>query len=96
VRGHRAAHVVAFARRHSSSALVAVCGRLIAAPLIGGDALTPSAAWWGDTRIVIPADLVDSEMRDALHGGAPRPFGEETRVADLLGGPVPTGLWTLG
>jgi (1->4)-alpha-D-glucan 1-alpha-D-glucosylmutase len=96
VRGHRAAHVVAFARRHSSSALVAVSGRLIAGPLIGGAALTPDAAWWGDTRIVAPDDLVDSEMRDALHGGAPRGFGKETPVAELLGAALPVGLWTMG
>ncbi|GGK31270.1 malto-oligosyltrehalose synthase [Salinarimonas ramus] len=94
VRGPRAAHVVAFARRHSSSAAIVVTGRLLAAPLVGGDALVPRAEWWGETRIVLPNDLVDAEMSDALEGGR-RGFGTEVPVAELLP-TVPVGLWTMG
>jgi (1->4)-alpha-D-glucan 1-alpha-D-glucosylmutase len=95
VRGHRAAHVVAFARRRSSSALIAVAARHLAEPLIGGDALAPPAEWWGDTAIVTPNDLLDSEMRDVLDAGGTRSFGRETRVADLVG-PLPVGLFVIG
>lgn len=92
VRGPRAAHVVAFARRRSSSACIAVAGRLMGEPLIGGQALAPSADWWGDTVVVAPDDLVDAELADALDGARPQLASGRMRVADLLG-VLPTGLW---
>ncbi|MGP9820497.1 malto-oligosyltrehalose synthase [Salinarimonas sp. NSM] len=94
VRGRRASHVVAFARRHSSSLAIAVAGRLMGGALIGGDAIAPPAEWWGDTRLVVPDDLVDTRLEEALgERASARTFGVETPVAELLV-PLPVSLWT--
>ena len=67
-----------------------------AAANAAGDAVPPRLVE-ATPRIVIPRPTsIDSEMRDALPRRCAAPFGEETRVADLLGGPVPTGLWDAG
>src|SRR6185503_17379432 len=50
VSGQRAAHVVAFARRHEDLALIAVAGRLWGS-LGPVGRLTPAAAAWSDTAV---------------------------------------------
>lgn len=67
-RGQRADSVVAFARRDSSSALVAAACRL-AGKRIGVDRPLPDPEWWGDTTIAIPADLAGTDLADALGTG---------------------------
>ena len=49
--GARASHVFAFSRRAGAHALIVVAARHVADALKDCEALAPSAAWWGDTRI---------------------------------------------
>lgn len=95
VRGPRAAHVVAFARRHSSSALVGLAGRHLADALLRSDAIAPPAEWWGDTRIVLPADLADADLADALGEGGSARAERELSVGPLLS-TLPAGLLVQG
>lgn len=82
VRGSRADHVIAFARREGHEALIAVAPRLHAA-LVGDELCWPLGEVWGDTEIVLPAEFANSPMTDALTGR--RQDGAPTlRVAELL------------
>jgi (1->4)-alpha-D-glucan 1-alpha-D-glucosylmutase len=63
VQGTRAAHVIAFARSHEGSAVVAVTGRHFAR-LAG--AADPLGAVWEDTKVVLPPALAGRRWRDAL------------------------------
>jgi (1->4)-alpha-D-glucan 1-alpha-D-glucosylmutase len=52
--GARADHMLAFARRSGDACIVAAVALRCAPALIGRDALTPTAEWWGDTAIQWP------------------------------------------
>ncbi|MEW6165641.1 MAG: malto-oligosyltrehalose synthase [Pseudomonadota bacterium] len=74
VRGARASHVCAFARRHGDQALVAVVPRLTFKLLRERGGLPLGDAVWGNTQIELPAALARRGWRDALtaarHGAA--------------------------
>ena len=83
VRGTRAAHVVAFARRDRDAWLVAVAARLVASMgLAVGEA--PLGETWGDTELVWPDDAAPQRLDDAISGLRHAPANGALRVADLL------------
>ena len=82
VRGERAAHVVAFARRSGAEWVVAVATRLVATMgLAVGEA--PIGAVWADTRIVWPVDAAP-DLTDAISGARHVPADGALLLADLL------------
>jgi (1->4)-alpha-D-glucan 1-alpha-D-glucosylmutase len=82
VRGERAAHGVAFARRRGGEWIVAVATRLVASMgLAVGEA--PIGAVWGDTHIVWPADAAPS-LTDAISGAHHVAADGALPLADLL------------
>jgi (1->4)-alpha-D-glucan 1-alpha-D-glucosylmutase len=88
VRGAQALNVIAFARRHGNAWAVVVASRL-AAGLLGEDGDLPMVdpARWGDTAIVMPADLAARALFDWLSPAAPK--GDEDGLLylrDALGG----------
>ncbi|HUU34320.1 MAG TPA: malto-oligosyltrehalose synthase, partial [Vicinamibacterales bacterium] len=82
VDGSRAAHVVAFARRHGGHALVIVVPRLTTQlPRQGqGRALPLGTGSWEDTTLRLPASLAQCRFRDVITG---RPFLPTTDGAGL-------------
>ena len=88
LRGTRAAHAVAFARRYEEQILVAIVPRCIT-PLLAPDAFLPlGEASWGDTYVVLPPDLPSPEFNDPFTGLRHTPTREGDRasfiVADVL------------
>jgi (1->4)-alpha-D-glucan 1-alpha-D-glucosylmutase len=82
IRGERARHVVAFARRHGPEWIVAVGTRLVASMgLAVGEA--PIGPVWGDTEIVWPAEAPPL-LVDAISGLHHAPADGALRVADVL------------
>ncbi|HEX2780770.1 MAG TPA: hypothetical protein VHM30_14810, partial [Gemmatimonadaceae bacterium] len=66
VRGERARHVVAFARRLDGRASISIAPRLTAE--LGGAERAPiGAGVWGDTRVILPARMSE-EWRCAISG----------------------------
>jgi (1->4)-alpha-D-glucan 1-alpha-D-glucosylmutase len=87
VEGQRAAHAIAFVRRHGDTAMLVLAARCCAQGMMQGDALVPDAAWWGDTRL----SLEGLRLSDAV-------LGPELGSADALeiGAAlpvVPVGVW---
>jgi (1->4)-alpha-D-glucan 1-alpha-D-glucosylmutase len=85
VRGARAAHVFAFARRHDGDAGITIVPRLTTA-LVGEPSDAPiGEITWSDTEVVLPADLRGIRWSDAFTGrtGTAGPDGG-LRVADVL------------
>jgi len=76
VEGAKAKHVLAFTRRLHDHFLVVVVPYL-AAPLLG-DAQSPQvpAIEWGDTRIVLPAEIESATLRDLAGEQFDAPAGE--------------------
>lgn len=100
VAGARAGHVIAFARRYSSSLLIAVAPRCASGAVDAGATPLPDPQWWGDTRILIPPDMQGTPMRDALRDdqraggpgdGPESPLAPELALAELLA-KLPFGL----
>ncbi|WP_338661361.1 malto-oligosyltrehalose synthase [Pararoseomonas sp. SCSIO 73927] len=81
--GERAAHVLAFARRHGDAASLTVVTRL-PARLLGEDGLplVPAEAW-GDTALRLPPALAGLPWRDAL-GEEAVPAREALPLRELL------------
>jgi (1->4)-alpha-D-glucan 1-alpha-D-glucosylmutase len=77
VRGERARHVIAFARRHDNRALVVIVVRLFARL---GD------AGWGDTCVMLPAGLEAVPMEDEVTGLRHPPGGTQLALASVLQG----------
>jgi (1->4)-alpha-D-glucan 1-alpha-D-glucosylmutase len=77
VRGERARHVIAFARRHDNRALVVIVVRLFARL---GD------AGWGDTCVLLPAGLEAVPMEDEVTGLRHPPGGTQLALASVLQG----------
>jgi (1->4)-alpha-D-glucan 1-alpha-D-glucosylmutase len=75
VRGERAGHVIAFARRHDDRALVVIVVRLFARL---GD------AGWGDTCVQLPAGLGTVAMDDEVTGLRHPPGGPQLALASVL------------
>jgi (1->4)-alpha-D-glucan 1-alpha-D-glucosylmutase len=85
VRGARAAHVFAFARRHGGEAGITIVPRLTTA-LVGEPSDTPCGEiTWGDTEVMLPAELRGMRWADAFTGrtGTAGPDGG-LRLADVL------------
>jgi (1->4)-alpha-D-glucan 1-alpha-D-glucosylmutase len=75
VRGERADHVIAYARRHVRQALVVIVVRLFARL---GD------AGWGDTWVRLPAGLEALAMEDQVTGLRHPPGGPQLALATVL------------
>ncbi|MGY6571134.1 MAG: malto-oligosyltrehalose synthase, partial [Salinarimonas sp.] len=91
VAGARAGNVIAFARRYSSSLLIAVAPRCAGEAIVSGGPPHPDPQWWGDTSIVIPADMIGTPMRDGLNNGPETALASAIPVADILAA-FPLGL----
>ncbi len=104
VRGAKAEHVVAFLRQHGGLTVLAVVPRLIVS-LVGGAEHAPMGkAIWGETQIVLPADLPAGAWENVFTGaqvapgraqnGRPQQGAPAVPVADLLDS-FPVGLFVL-
>ncbi len=93
VTGARAGNVIAFARRYSSSLLIAVAPRCAGEAIAAGGPPHPDPQWWGDTSVVIPADMVGTPMRDGLNNGPETALASAITVAEILAA-FPLGLKT--
>lgn len=82
VEGAAARHVVAFARVEEGKAAITVAPRLCLSLLDGSDGLQPSSTTWGDTAVVLPAELSGRHWRDALGTGEIQP-ADRLKLADL-------------
>ena len=87
--GPRADNLVAFLRRHDDAAMLVVVARCCAEGLADGEGLVPGAAWWGETRIVMPEGLRPSA---AVIG--PEATGDTIWLREALP-VVPVGVWAL-
>lgn len=84
VRGARASSVVAFARRRSSSLMIAAACRLSGEGLRETTQPLPPRFWWRDTALVIPDDLIDTELNDAFGLVEPTALGGRIAAASLF------------
>jgi (1->4)-alpha-D-glucan 1-alpha-D-glucosylmutase len=82
VRGSRAGHVVAFARRSGGEWALAVVPRLVLG-LAGPSAMPTGVAVWADTAVALP-DGSPRRGRDALSDSVVAAPGGLLRLADLL------------
>ncbi|MGF6775088.1 malto-oligosyltrehalose synthase [Paraburkholderia sp. GAS334] len=73
IRGSRAAHVIAFARRYGNAYGIVIATRL-AATLLDASARTPlvDPERWGDTAVEMPEALASRALFDWLSPGAPK------------------------
>jgi (1->4)-alpha-D-glucan 1-alpha-D-glucosylmutase len=87
VRGACAGHVVAFLRRDQGRAMVVMAVRLFATlerhRRLGERGLPLGEAAWGDTQVLLPADLRVESLEDVI-SGARHPGGGAIAVADAL------------
>lgn len=87
--GERAAHGIAFLRRHGDVCALVIAARCCAEGLKEGNMLVPDQDWWGDTRIAIKG----LRLADAVIGP------ELTGIETILLGPalpdVPVAVWAL-
>lgn len=84
VRGQRAAHVCAFARRHAQQSLIVIAPRLYRRLLGDGGGLPLGEAVWGDTLVELPReDQSRDSFRNLLDGArlAPLRQGESVGVS---------------
>jgi (1->4)-alpha-D-glucan 1-alpha-D-glucosylmutase len=79
VSGAKAAHVVAFARRHEESVLIAIAGRLFATLLGEAGRLPLGEAVWGDTAVKLGELAENRPLVNALTGECIAP-GEGGRL----------------
>ena len=70
VLGPRAAHVIAYVRRHEGRSVVAVAPRLCARALADytEDQAAQACRYWEGTRVVLPADIDAGTLRNVLSG----------------------------
>ncbi len=89
VEGERAENAMAFLRRSGDRAAFVVLARCCASGMDGGEALVPDRAWWGETRVVLPAGEAgwDAVVGPELAGTG------ELLLADALP-VVPVGVWS--
>lgn len=80
--GERAEHIVAIARRHGDTTVLAVAPRLVAGMADVDGTLRPEA--WGDTRLALPSSLAAGALRDVITAARYEPANGTLRVADLL------------
>ncbi|MEO8005976.1 MAG: malto-oligosyltrehalose synthase [Betaproteobacteria bacterium] len=80
VSGERAAHVVAFARRHQGAGVIAVAGRLFATMGVQPGEVPRGTDAWRDGRIELPFLSEGTTLRDALGGAI---FEVRDGVVDL-------------
>jgi (1->4)-alpha-D-glucan 1-alpha-D-glucosylmutase len=68
--GPRAAHVIAYVRRHEGRSVVAVAPRLCARALAPytEDQAAQACRYWEGTRVVLPADIDAGTLRNVLSG----------------------------
>ncbi|MYN13021.1 malto-oligosyltrehalose synthase [Pusillimonas sp. TS35] len=66
VTGERRANLIAYARIVEGEAIVVLAPRLCAHAVCGADQPVVPAAFWGDTRIVLPAGMGDAPFEDVL------------------------------
>jgi (1->4)-alpha-D-glucan 1-alpha-D-glucosylmutase len=81
--GERAAHVVAYARRHRGADVIAVAGRLFATLGIKENELPCGALIWQDTRIELPFMQEGAKLRNILDDRVHRVEAGSIRLADL-------------
>jgi len=69
--GTRAAHVIAYVRRHEGRSVVAVAPRLCARDLAAyaQDQAAQASRYWDGTRVVLPPDIDGGALRNVLSGG---------------------------
>lgn len=69
--GPRAAHVIAYVRRHEGRSVVAVAPRLCARDLAAyaQDQAAQASRYWDGTRVVLPPDIDGGALRNVLSGG---------------------------
>jgi len=65
VHGSQAVHVLAYARSHGDQHALVVVPRICAMRVAGHADATQAAAYWGDTRVRLPAGLARLAWRDA-------------------------------
>jgi (1->4)-alpha-D-glucan 1-alpha-D-glucosylmutase len=84
VEGPRAAHVLAFVRRHRSGCVIGIVTRLPAALL--GEAALPlvPAAEWGGTDLVLPPSSAARAWREVLTGTGLTASNDRLPVAEVL------------
>lgn len=82
VRGSKADHICAFARKHEELNAIVVAPRLVATLLADGQTAPVGGDVWLDTRIVIPHEFAGT-YRD-LFSERDVQIGESIEVADLL------------
>lgn len=68
VQGQHATRVVAFARRLNDAAVIVAVPRLIAGMMPDSNAMPLGPEVWGDTHIILPADLPEMVFRNRLTG----------------------------
>jgi (1->4)-alpha-D-glucan 1-alpha-D-glucosylmutase len=68
VRGPKADHVVAFARRYEEKTAIIVAPRLYTRLSNASGALLPGPDVWGDTRIHLPEEVAETELHNVLTG----------------------------
>ncbi|MGE8565045.1 MAG: malto-oligosyltrehalose synthase [Achromobacter sp.] len=68
--GPRAAHVIAYVRRHEGRSVVAVAPRLCARALLAytKDQAAQASRYWEGTRVVLPDDIDARALRNVLSG----------------------------
>jgi (1->4)-alpha-D-glucan 1-alpha-D-glucosylmutase len=77
VEGERASHLCAFARSVAGCTLISIAARWMGRLVPRGSCAVPGAAAWGDTRMLLPAQLPAGEYRDVLTGHV-IPVGESS------------------
>jgi (1->4)-alpha-D-glucan 1-alpha-D-glucosylmutase len=87
VQGQHATRVIAFARRFHDATVIVAVPRLIAGMLPDSDAFPLGPEVWGDTRIMLPADMPGITVRNRLTGERVAPGAHEPHAlacADLF------------
>ena len=89
--GEKAAHVVAFARRHGDEIAIAIAGRLFAGLGAAVGELPLGEAVWGDTAVDLSPLAPLPPLRERLSGAA-REFGAALPLTEAWNG-FPGALW---
>jgi (1->4)-alpha-D-glucan 1-alpha-D-glucosylmutase len=84
VNGQRAAHVVAYARRHGNACAIAIAGRLFATLGIKENQLPFAEPIWQDTRVELPFLDEGCVLRNVLDDRMHRVEGGGVRMAELF------------
>ncbi len=83
VKGARAGHVVAFARRLGDELAVVLAPRLYGQLMTGRQGPPLGEGVWEDTRVELPQRLAAARLENVLDGSSPEP-GTSLRLADVL------------